>query len=61
MTVWGPREAKDTKKLLTYIRSDNPAALSAYLSQDFRIVGTAERQVKLRGVYVDAVIVERLL
>lgn len=53
--------AKGYEKVLTYIRTDNPSAMSTYLSQGFRIVGTAERQVKLRGTYVDAVIVERFL
>ena len=52
---------KAYEKLLTYIRADNPAALAAYLSQGFCIVGTAQRQAKLRGRYVDEVIVERFL
>lgn len=53
--------AKAYEKLLTYIRADNPAALSTYLRQGFRVVGTARRQAKVRGQYVDEVIVERFL
>lgn len=53
--------AKAYEKLLTYIRADNSPALAAYLRQGFRVVGTAERQAKLRGQYVDEIIVERLL
>ena len=53
--------AKAYEKLLTYIRADNAPALTAYLRQGFRVVGTAQRQAKLRGRYVDEVIVERFL
>ena len=53
--------AKAYEKLLTYIRADNAPALAAYLHEGFRVVGTAERQAKLRGRYADEVIVERLL
>jgi L-amino acid N-acyltransferase YncA len=53
--------AKAYEKLLTYIRADNASALASYLRQGFRVVGTAQRQAKVRGRYVDEVIVERLL
>ena len=53
--------AKGHEKIFTYIRADNPAALAAYAGQGFRVVGRAERQAKIRGCYVDEVIVERLL
>jgi 8-oxo-dGTP pyrophosphatase MutT (NUDIX family)/L-amino acid N-acyltransferase YncA len=52
---------KGYEKLLTYVRADNPAALATYLSQGFHIIGTAERQVKIRGQYVDEIIIERML
>ena len=52
---------KAYEKLFTYIRADNPPALTAYLRQGFRVVGTAQRQAKLRGRYVDEFIVERFL
>jgi 8-oxo-dGTP pyrophosphatase MutT (NUDIX family)/L-amino acid N-acyltransferase YncA len=49
------------EKLFTYVRADNPAALATYLSQGFRIVGTAQRQVKIRGQYIDEIVIERML
>jgi len=52
---------KGYEKLFTYVRADNPAALATYLSQGFRIVGTAQRQVRIRGQYVDEMIIERTL
>lgn len=52
---------KGYEKIFTYIRADNPAALAAYLNQGFRIVGRAEKQAKLKGRYVDEIVVERFL
>jgi L-amino acid N-acyltransferase YncA/8-oxo-dGTP pyrophosphatase MutT (NUDIX family) len=52
---------KGYEKLLTYVRADNPAALGAYLSQGFRIVGTAQRQVKIGGQYIDEIVIETML
>jgi L-amino acid N-acyltransferase YncA len=49
------------EKILTYIRADNPVALTTYQAQGFRVVGHAERHGKLQGRYVDVIIVERLL
>lgn len=53
--------AKGYEKIFTFIRADNSAALAAYLRQGFRIVGTAQRQAKIRGRYIDEMIVEKLL
>jgi RimJ/RimL family protein N-acetyltransferase len=47
--------------LFTFIRADNPTALAAYLKHGFRIVGTAQKQAKIQGRYVDEIIVERFL
>ena len=52
---------KGYEKIFTYIRADNPAALSTYRKHGFRIVGTAERHAKLSDSYVDVMIVERFL
>ena len=52
---------KGYEKILTFVRADNKAALATYLNQGFRIVGTALRQAKLNGKYVDELIVERFL
>jgi L-amino acid N-acyltransferase YncA len=52
---------KGYEKMFTYIRADNPVALATYKSQGFQIVGRAVRQAKLRGHYIDEMIVERML
>ncbi len=54
-------QRKGYEKILTYIRADNPSALATYSNQGFRIVGTALRQAKVRGQYIDVVVVERFL
>jgi L-amino acid N-acyltransferase YncA len=52
---------KGYEKIFTFVRADNPAALQTYLRQGFRTVGTAQRQARVRGQYVDEIIIERLL
>jgi L-amino acid N-acyltransferase YncA len=52
---------KGYEKLFTFVRADNSAALATYLKQGFYIVGTALRQAKFNGRYVDEVIIERFL
>ncbi len=52
---------KGYEKIFTYVRGDNPAALAAYLKQGFRIVGTAFRHAKLKGRYVDEIVIEKSL
>ena len=49
------------QKLFSFVRSDNPIALAAYQAQGFRVIGTAERQAKLGGRYIDEVLIERSL
>jgi L-amino acid N-acyltransferase YncA len=49
------------EKLFTYVRADNEGGLATYLSQGFRVVGVAQRQAKVNGVYIDEVIIERFL
>ncbi|HQR35106.1 MAG TPA: GNAT family N-acetyltransferase [Blastocatellia bacterium] len=51
---------KGYEKIFTFIRADNPAALATYQRQGFQIVGTARRQAKINGIYVDEIMVERL-
>ncbi len=48
-------------KISATIRADNPRAVSFYLSQGFRIVGTAQRHALIGGRYVDEVLAERFL
>ena len=52
---------KGFEKILTYVRADNGAALSFYLQLGFRIIGTAERQARCGGAYVDEVLIEKFL
>ena len=52
---------KGYEKIFTFVRADNPAALQTYLRQGFRIVGTAQRQARVAGQYVDEIIIEKLL
>jgi L-amino acid N-acyltransferase YncA len=49
---------KGYEKIFTYVRSDNPAALMAYMKCGFRIVGTAQKHAKCGGRYVDEIIIE---
>jgi len=52
---------KGYEKIFTFVRADNPAALSTYLSQGFQIVGTAKKQAKIKGTYLDEIIIEKFL
>lgn len=52
---------KGYEKFFTFIRADNPAALSAYRRQGFEIIGTARRQARLNQGYVDEILVEMFL
>lgn len=52
---------KGYEKLFTFIRADNPVALATYQRQGFQIIGTAQRQAKINGVYVDELMVEKFL
>lgn len=52
---------KGYEKLFTYVRGDNPAALATYLGQGFQIVGTARRQARINGQYIDEIMIEKFL
>ncbi len=52
---------KGYEKVFTFVRADNQDALQFYLKLGFRVVGTAEKQAKIGGNYVDEVIIERFL
>ena len=52
---------KGYEKFFTYVRADNAAGLKAYLGQGFQIVGTAKRQAKIDGRYIDEILIERFL
>ncbi|MFN0109594.1 MAG: N-acetyltransferase family protein [Blastocatellia bacterium] len=52
---------KSYEKIFTFIRADNPAALATYQRQGFQIIGTARRQAKINGSYIDETMVEKFL
>ena len=52
---------KGYEKFFSYVRADNEAALHTYLSRGFRIAGTAERQAKIDGRYIDEIVIEKQL
>ena len=60
-TTFEAAENKGYKKIITFIRADNPAALAAYQSKGFNIVGTAQKQAKINRKYVDVIIIEKFL
>jgi L-amino acid N-acyltransferase YncA len=49
------------EKLFTFVRADNPAAQATYLKHGFSVIGTARRQAKIRGAYVDEILIEKFL
>ena len=52
---------KGFEKTFTFVRGDNPAALSTYLRHGFRVIGAAERQAKIDGRYIDEILIEKWL
>jgi L-amino acid N-acyltransferase YncA len=52
---------KGYEKIFTFVRADNSAALQTYLQQGFHVVGTARRQARIGGRYIDEIIVEKWL
>jgi L-amino acid N-acyltransferase YncA len=52
---------KGYEKLFTYVRADNHDALRFYRKLGFTVIGTATRQAKIGGRYVDEVIIEKFL
>jgi RimJ/RimL family protein N-acetyltransferase len=59
--MWFWRSVRGLRKIFTFVRADNPAALAAYLSQGFAVIGTARKPVKLDGRYIDEVLIEKAL
>ena len=50
---------KGYEKIFTFVRADNPAALATYQAHGFVVVGTARRQAKIDGRYVDEILIEK--
>ena len=59
--MWPAARAEGYEKVFTYVRADNEAGIATYLSQGFRVVGTAERHLKIDGAYIDEAVIEKLL
>lgn len=57
------KEARDKgyEKLFTYVRADNKSGLASYLFHGFNIIGTARKQAKINGRYIDEIFIERFL
>lgn len=53
--------ANGYEKLFSFVRADNPAALTTYLNQGFTVMGTPRNQAKINGRHVDEIIIERQL
>ncbi|MBC7001094.1 GNAT family N-acetyltransferase [Photobacterium sp. BZF1] len=60
-TTFEIAKTKGYEKLFAYVRSDNERALATYLSQGFEVIGTAKKHAKVRGEYVDEVLIEKFL
>lgn len=54
-------KSKGYEKLFAYVRGDNENALATYLKQGFEIVGTAKNHAKIRGKYIDEILIEKFL
>ena len=59
-TVNSARE-KRYEKFFTYVRTDNERALGFYQNLGFSIVGITKRQVKIKGRYIDEIMIEKFL
>jgi L-amino acid N-acyltransferase YncA len=57
------KEAKERGflKICATIRADNQEAVSFYLSQGFRVIGTAQKHAFVGGKYIDEVLTEKLI
>jgi L-amino acid N-acyltransferase YncA len=53
--------AKGYEKFFTFVRADNPMALRAYTRHGFTVVGTARKQARIDGRYIDEILIEKLL
>ena len=60
-TTFEKAQGKGYEKLFTFVRADNQDALQFYRKLGFRVIGTAKKQAKISGNYVDEVIIEMFL
>jgi L-amino acid N-acyltransferase YncA len=52
---------KGYEKFFAFVRADNVAGLAFYKRIGFEIIGTAKRHAKIKGRYIDEVMIERQL
>ena len=48
-------------KISATIRADNPRALSFYLRQGFRVIGTVQNHALVGGKYIDEILAEKFI
>ena len=52
-------KTKGYEKIFTYVRSDNKIALATYIKYGFQVIGTAKKQAKIKGKYIDEILIEK--
>ena len=52
---------KRYEKIFTYVRTDNEAALATYIKQGFQVIGTAKKHAKIKGKYIDEILIEKFI
>jgi L-amino acid N-acyltransferase YncA len=57
-TRWAAKE-KGYEKLFGFVRADNVAGLAFYKRIGFEAIGIAKRHAKIKGRYIDEVMIER--
>ena len=49
------------EKLFAYVREDNERALVTYLKQGFEQIGLAKKHARIKGEYIDEILIEKFL
>lgn len=49
------------EKLFAYVRADNERALATYLRQGFEQLGIAKKHAKVKGEYIDEILIEAFI
>ena len=57
-TRWAAKE-KGYEKLFGFVRADNAAGIAFYKRIGFEVIGIAKRHAKIKGRYIDEVMIER--
>ena len=54
-------QQKGYEKIFTFVRADNPAAMTVYERAGFEAIGTARRHARIDGRYIDEILIEKFL